>query len=85
MYVGPLHSKSYFGAKRPPSGVMRKFGEGMPAQASSSSSDRVLRLRGPPQKNHRVAAKWDVNITMLKQCIIFHRCSITLSGHWVVS
>ncbi|GBN97975.1 hypothetical protein AVEN_253961-1 [Araneus ventricosus] len=26
--------------RRPPSGVVRKFGEGMPAQVSSSSSDR---------------------------------------------
>ncbi|GBO12034.1 hypothetical protein AVEN_241308-1 [Araneus ventricosus] len=39
--MGPLlHAKSYVVAKRPPVGVACKFGEGMPAQVSSSSSKR---------------------------------------------
>ncbi|GBM55587.1 hypothetical protein AVEN_74542-1 [Araneus ventricosus] len=36
---GLLHAKSYVVAKRPPVGVVRKFGEEAPAQVSSSSSD----------------------------------------------
>ncbi|GBM34457.1 hypothetical protein AVEN_106702-1 [Araneus ventricosus] len=37
---GLLHTKSYIVAKRPPFGGVRKFGEGVPAQVSSSPSDR---------------------------------------------
>ncbi|GBN38559.1 hypothetical protein AVEN_9045-1 [Araneus ventricosus] len=37
--LGLLHVKSYVGVKRPPSGVVGKFGEGVPDQVSSSSSD----------------------------------------------
>ncbi|GBM37110.1 hypothetical protein AVEN_103213-1 [Araneus ventricosus] len=44
-----------YGVKCPPAGVMRKFGEGMPAQVSSSSSDRGSKLRGPAQNSPRVA------------------------------
>ncbi|GBM61719.1 hypothetical protein AVEN_120568-1 [Araneus ventricosus] len=60
---GLLHAKSYVVAKRPPVGVARKFGEGVPAQVSSSSSDRGSKLRGPSLNIHRVASKRDVNIT----------------------
>ncbi|GBM37268.1 hypothetical protein AVEN_244950-1 [Araneus ventricosus] len=60
---GPLHAKSYLVAKRHPAGVARKFGEGVPAQASSSSSDHGLKLRDPSQNSSRVASKQDVNIT----------------------
>ncbi|GBN41661.1 hypothetical protein AVEN_118155-1 [Araneus ventricosus] len=35
---------------------MRKFGEGAPAQVSSSSSDRGSKLRGPSQNIPRVAS-----------------------------
>ncbi|GBM92968.1 hypothetical protein AVEN_203924-1 [Araneus ventricosus] len=47
--MGPdlLHAKSYVVAKRPTVGVAWKFGEGVPAQASSSSSDCGSKLRGP--------------------------------------
>ncbi|GBM20784.1 hypothetical protein AVEN_108237-1 [Araneus ventricosus] len=38
-------TKSYAVIKRPRGGVVRKFGEGMPAQVSSSSSDRGSELR----------------------------------------
>ncbi|GBN76262.1 hypothetical protein AVEN_134484-1 [Araneus ventricosus] len=48
-------------AKRPPVGVAREFGEGVPAQVSSS--DRGSKLRGPSLNNPRVASKRDVNIT----------------------
>ncbi|GBM91228.1 hypothetical protein AVEN_31637-1 [Araneus ventricosus] len=44
-------------------GVMRKLGEGVPTQVSSSSSDRGSKLRGPSQNSPRVASKRDVNIT----------------------
>ncbi|GBM32619.1 hypothetical protein AVEN_8458-1 [Araneus ventricosus] len=37
----------------------------MPAQVSSSSSDRGSKLRGPSQNSLRVASNWDVNITKL--------------------
>ncbi|GBM73501.1 hypothetical protein AVEN_74764-1 [Araneus ventricosus] len=47
---GLLQAKSYVGAKRPPVGVAWKFGEGVPAQVSSSSSDRCSKLRGPTPK-----------------------------------
>ncbi|GBN89144.1 hypothetical protein AVEN_182994-1 [Araneus ventricosus] len=54
---GLLHAKSYVVAKRPPVGVAWKFGEGVPAQVSSSSSDRGSELRGPSQNSPRVASK----------------------------
>ncbi|GBM62291.1 hypothetical protein AVEN_113329-1 [Araneus ventricosus] len=38
---GLLHAKSYVVVKRPPVGVVRKFGERVAAQVSSSSSDMV--------------------------------------------
>ncbi|GBN83619.1 hypothetical protein AVEN_272750-1 [Araneus ventricosus] len=34
-----FYFKSYIVAKRPPNGVVRKFGEGVPAHVSSSLSD----------------------------------------------
>ncbi|GBO44718.1 hypothetical protein AVEN_274493-1 [Araneus ventricosus] len=46
---GLLHAKSYAVAKRPPVGVEWKFGEGLPAQVSSSPSHRGSKLRGPSQ------------------------------------
>ncbi|GBM34125.1 hypothetical protein AVEN_155131-1, partial [Araneus ventricosus] len=54
---GLLHAKSYVVAKRPPVGVARKFGEGVPAQVSSSSSDLGSKLRGPSLNSPRVASK----------------------------
>ncbi|GBL85830.1 hypothetical protein AVEN_63163-1 [Araneus ventricosus] len=60
---GLLQDKSYVVAKRPPAGVAWKFGERVPAQASSSSSDRGSKLRGPSQNSPCVAFKRDVNIT----------------------
>ncbi|GBM92342.1 hypothetical protein AVEN_116794-1, partial [Araneus ventricosus] len=51
------------GAKRPPVGVVPNFGEGVPAQVSSSSSDRGSKLRGPSQNNPYVASKRDANVT----------------------
>ncbi|GBM60854.1 hypothetical protein AVEN_179009-1 [Araneus ventricosus] len=58
---GLLHVKSYVVVKCPPAGVVRKFGEGVSAQVSSSSSDRGSKLRA--QNSPRVASKRDVNIT----------------------
>ncbi|GBN19525.1 hypothetical protein AVEN_76265-1 [Araneus ventricosus] len=63
--MGPLHAKSYVETKRPPADVGRKFGEWMPAQVPSSSSDRGSKLRGLSQNSPRVASKRDVNITKL--------------------
>ncbi|GBN23560.1 hypothetical protein AVEN_233681-1 [Araneus ventricosus] len=45
------------------------FGEGVPAQASSSSSDGGSKLRGPSQNSPRVSLERDVNITKLN-CVI---------------
>ncbi|GBN44074.1 hypothetical protein AVEN_220600-1, partial [Araneus ventricosus] len=59
MYVGLLHVKSYAEVKRHPAGVVRKFGEGIPARMSSSLSDRGSKLRGPSQNIPRVASKGD--------------------------
>ncbi|GBM85643.1 hypothetical protein AVEN_33358-1 [Araneus ventricosus] len=64
---GLLHAKSFIVAKRPPIGVAWKFGEGVPAQVSSSSSDCGSKLRGPSQNSPRVASKRDVNITKLNR------------------
>ncbi|GBL89180.1 hypothetical protein AVEN_255292-1 [Araneus ventricosus] len=64
--LGQLHVKSYLGAKRPPVGVVRMFGEGVPEQVSSSSSNRGPKLRGPSQNSPRVAPKQDVNINKTK-------------------
>ncbi|GBM23697.1 hypothetical protein AVEN_257614-1 [Araneus ventricosus] len=63
--MGLLHAKSYIVAKRPPVGMAWKFGEGAPAQVSSSSADRGSKLRGPSQSSPLVASKRDVNITKL--------------------
>ncbi|GBL97477.1 hypothetical protein AVEN_162939-1 [Araneus ventricosus] len=60
---GLLHAKSYVVAKRPPVGVARKLGEGVPAQVSSSSSDHGSKLRVPSLNSPRVASKRDVNAT----------------------
>ncbi|GBM76813.1 hypothetical protein AVEN_122190-1 [Araneus ventricosus] len=60
---GLLHAKSYVVAKRPPVGVAWKFGQGVPAQVSSSSSDRNSKLRGPSLNSPCVASKRDVNLT----------------------
>ncbi|GBN87362.1 hypothetical protein AVEN_50926-1 [Araneus ventricosus] len=60
--MGPVAPQSYAVAKRPPVGVAWKLGEGVPAQAAPSSSDRGLKLRGPSLNSPRVASKWDVNV-----------------------
>ncbi|GBM03249.1 hypothetical protein AVEN_129108-1 [Araneus ventricosus] len=60
---GPLHAKSYVVAKRPPVGEAWNVGEWVPAQASSSSSDRGSKSQAPSQNSLRVASKRDVNIT----------------------
>ncbi|GBL85798.1 hypothetical protein AVEN_63140-1 [Araneus ventricosus] len=67
---GMLHVKSYVVAKRPPVGVAWKFGDGVPAQASSLSSDSGSQLRGPSQNSPR-ASKRDVNITSFTYSSIF--------------
>ncbi|GBM87871.1 hypothetical protein AVEN_182890-1 [Araneus ventricosus] len=62
--LGLLHVKSYVG--RPNVLLLVwKFGEGVPAQVSSSSSDRSSKLQSSSQNSPRVASKWDVNITKL--------------------
>ncbi|GBM05973.1 hypothetical protein AVEN_80564-1 [Araneus ventricosus] len=66
-----LHAKSYAVAKRTPVGVAWKLGEGVPAQVSSSSSDRGLKLRGPFQNGPRVSSKRDVNIPKTKLFVAF--------------
>ncbi|GBN69088.1 hypothetical protein AVEN_14428-1 [Araneus ventricosus] len=60
---GLLHAKSYVVAKHPTVGVVRKFGEGVPAKVSSLSSDCGSKLRGLSLNSPRVASKRDVNIT----------------------
>ncbi|GBO22969.1 hypothetical protein AVEN_79269-1 [Araneus ventricosus] len=56
-----LHAKSYVKAKRPPTGVVRKFGEEESAQVSSTVYDRGSELRGLPQNCPRVSSKRDLN------------------------
>ncbi|GBM95470.1 hypothetical protein AVEN_213838-1 [Araneus ventricosus] len=51
--------------KRPPAGVMRKFGNWVPAQVSYSLSDCGSKLRDPSQNIPSVASKRDVNKTKL--------------------
>ncbi|GBM63542.1 hypothetical protein AVEN_204050-1 [Araneus ventricosus] len=58
--LSPLQTKSYVGAKLAPVDVVRKLGEGVPAEAPFSSSDR-----GSSQNNPRVASKRDVTIAKL--------------------
>ncbi|GBO39866.1 hypothetical protein AVEN_168716-1 [Araneus ventricosus] len=60
---GMLHAKSYVVAKCPHVAVAWKFGEDVPAQVSSSSSDCGSKLQRRPQKDPRVASKRDINIT----------------------
>ncbi|GBM65210.1 hypothetical protein AVEN_82384-1 [Araneus ventricosus] len=54
--------------KRPPVGVVQKFGEGVPDQVSSSSSDHGSKLRGPSQNGPLVASKRGVNTNKLNSC-----------------
>ncbi|GBM81293.1 hypothetical protein AVEN_242404-1 [Araneus ventricosus] len=61
-----LHVKSGV-IKRLSASVVRKFGDEMPAQVPSSSSDRGSKLRDSSQKRPRVTSKRDINITKLKQ------------------
>ncbi|GBN13983.1 hypothetical protein AVEN_252671-1 [Araneus ventricosus] len=56
----------------------------MPAQVSSSSSDRGSKLRGPSQKSPRVASKWDVNITKLNLLSVTFR-SKSVKGNMMMS
>ncbi|GBN01537.1 hypothetical protein AVEN_49590-1, partial [Araneus ventricosus] len=51
-------------AKRPATGVVRKFGEGVPAQVSS---DRGSKLRDPSQYSPCVVPKRNVNVTKPNQ------------------
>ncbi|GBM36806.1 hypothetical protein AVEN_165073-1 [Araneus ventricosus] len=51
--------------KRPPAGVVWKFGEGVQAQVSSSSSDCGSNVRVPSQNSPLVASKRYDNITEL--------------------
>ncbi|GBN42646.1 hypothetical protein AVEN_22607-1, partial [Araneus ventricosus] len=61
-----LHAKSYIVvAKRPPVSVVRKLGEGVPAQVSPSSFDSSSKLRGPSQNACRAASERSVHITEL--------------------
>ncbi|GBN42107.1 hypothetical protein AVEN_146484-1 [Araneus ventricosus] len=62
---GLLHAKAYVVAKRPPVGVAWMSGDGVAAQASSSSPDRGSKSRGPSQNSPRVASKRYVNATKL--------------------
>ncbi|GBO31595.1 hypothetical protein AVEN_64599-1, partial [Araneus ventricosus] len=57
--LGLLHIKSYVGDHNSSLGA-EAWRRGMPAQVSSSSSDRGSKLRGPSQNGSRVASKWDV-------------------------
>ncbi|GBM02353.1 hypothetical protein AVEN_138463-1 [Araneus ventricosus] len=47
--LGLFHAKSYIVGQTSPAVVVRKFGEGLPAQASSSSSDRDLNYEIRPK------------------------------------
>ncbi|GBN36336.1 hypothetical protein AVEN_121257-1 [Araneus ventricosus] len=58
-----LHAKSYVMAKRPLVDVTWKFGEGVPARVSFSSSDRGSKSGGESQNSPRATSKRDVNIT----------------------
>ncbi|GBM06296.1 hypothetical protein AVEN_208981-1 [Araneus ventricosus] len=69
LFTGSVRPRWPSVVKRPPVGVAWKFEEGVPAQVSSSSSDRGSKLRGPSQNSPRVASKRDVNITKLKDRI----------------
>ncbi|GBM79301.1 hypothetical protein AVEN_9937-1 [Araneus ventricosus] len=67
---GLLHAKSYVVAKCLSVGVVWKFGEGVPAQVSSSSSDGGSKLRGPSQNSPRAASKRDFNINKIKKLLL---------------
>ncbi|GBM64053.1 hypothetical protein AVEN_251672-1 [Araneus ventricosus] len=64
-----LHAKTCVVDKRPPVGVAWKFGEGVRAHVSSSSSDSSS--RGSSQNSPHISSKRDVNITKLN-LICFH-------------
>ncbi|GBM99899.1 hypothetical protein AVEN_188416-1 [Araneus ventricosus] len=49
--------------ERLPAGVVRKFGNWVPVQVSSSSSDHSSELRGPYRNFPRVASKRNLNLS----------------------
>ncbi|GBM98997.1 hypothetical protein AVEN_133369-1 [Araneus ventricosus] len=72
-YMSLLRVKSYVGTKHSPAGVVLKFGEGVPAQVSSSSSDSDSKLQGPSQNSPRIASKRVADITKLRKNTIHFR------------
>ncbi|GBL65498.1 hypothetical protein AVEN_203932-1 [Araneus ventricosus] len=48
---GLLQAKSYLETTRPPPGVVRKIGEGLSAEMSSSPSDPSSKLRDKPKNS----------------------------------
>ncbi|GBM94317.1 hypothetical protein AVEN_100527-1 [Araneus ventricosus] len=54
-------------AKSPPAGVVRKLGDDVPAQVSSSSPNLGSKLRGLSKNSSLVASKRVFNISKLKQ------------------
>ncbi|GBN11196.1 hypothetical protein AVEN_272585-1 [Araneus ventricosus] len=79
----PLHGRSYVDGQTSSLWCVRKFGEGMPAQVSSSSSDRRSNIRCPSQKSPRVASKWDVNIAEL-HCLLKANKIWHSYNHWIL-
>ncbi|GBO46980.1 hypothetical protein AVEN_239323-1, partial [Araneus ventricosus] len=63
--LGLLPAKLCAGPPKPSTGVALTLGERVPAQVSSSSSDRGSKLRCPSRNGPRVASKRDVNVTNL--------------------
>ncbi|GBN79154.1 hypothetical protein AVEN_7729-1, partial [Araneus ventricosus] len=66
--------------RSPPAGVVRQFGEEVPAQVSSSPSDGGSKRRDSSQNSPRVAVKYpDITLTkQIKPNLVLGRYSIDL-------
>ncbi|GBM00525.1 hypothetical protein AVEN_77339-1 [Araneus ventricosus] len=64
-----LHVKSYVVVKRSYAGVVYKFGDRVPAQVWSLSTDRGSKLRGPSQNRPLVTSKRELNIIKLNPSV----------------
>ncbi|GBL76574.1 hypothetical protein AVEN_53301-1 [Araneus ventricosus] len=66
------------GVKRPPDGALRKFGDGVPAQVSSSSSDCCTKLRG----NQSIGQYLSVHKDSFSNPSINRRLEEAVVGDW---
>ncbi|GBM79800.1 hypothetical protein AVEN_29262-1 [Araneus ventricosus] len=74
--LGLFQVKSFSEDQMSSPGVLRNFGEGVPAQVLSKSSDRGSKLGAPSQNSPPAASKCDLNITKLREVRVYYTTSL---------